>query len=51
MKDNEWYNEWQRLTASGTTNENGRAHFKEWMTDIFSMTKTDAQLQGMDDFK
>ena len=60
--DNEWYNEWQRVTpsdnewqlvtpseGSGTANENGTVHFKEWMIAIISMTKTDTLLlQGMD---
>ena len=50
--DNEWYNEWQQVTTSGTTNENGRVHFKELMIAILTMTKkTDAPLQGMDTFK
>ena len=31
--------------SSGTTNENGTVHFKEWMIVILSMTKI---LQGMD---
>ena len=43
---------WQWVTASdrsGTTNENGPVHFKEWMIAILSMTKTDTLLlQGMD---
>ena len=61
--DNEWQrvvqrvtkndNEWQRVTASdssGTTNENGTVHSKEWIIAVLSMTKTDALLlQGMDD--
>ena len=35
--------------SSGTTNENGTVHFKEWMIAILSMTKTDTLLlQGMD---
>ena len=35
--------------SSGTTNENGTAHFKEWMIPIVSMTKTDTLLlQGVD---
>ena len=60
--DNEWQrviqrvrasdNKWQLVTASdssGTTNENGTVHFKEWMIAILSMTKTDTLLlQGMD---
>ena len=61
--DNEWQqvvkrvtksdNEWQWMTASersGTTNENGTTHFKEWMIAmIISMTKIDTLLlQGMD---
>ena len=73
--DNEWYNEWQRVTASdkewqwvrtsdkewqriarvtacessGTANENGTVHFKEWMIGIILMTKIDTLLlQGMD---
>ena len=56
--DNEWQqmamsdNKWQWVTASdssGTTNENGIAHFKEWMIVILSMSKTDTLLlQGMD---
>ena len=55
-------NEWQRVTksdnecewvtaseSSGTANENGTVHFKEWMTAIISMTKRDTLLlQGMD---
>ena len=37
--------------SSGTTNENGTIHFKEWMIAILSMTKTDTLLlQGMDGF-
>ena len=43
--------EWQRVTTSGTTSENGTAHFKEWMIAILTMTKTDTLFQGMDDFK
>ena len=52
--DNEWYNEWQRRTKSdnewqwmtasdrsGTVNENGTVHFKEWMAAIIPMTKRD----------
>ena len=43
---------WQWVIASdssGTTNENGTVHFKEWMIAILSMTKTDTLLlQGMD---
>ena len=56
--DNEWYNEWQRVTkngnewasdSSGTANENGTIHFKEWMIAIISMTKRDTLLlQGID---
>ena len=56
--DNEWQrmttseNKWQWVTASyssGTTNENGTVHFKEWMIAVLSMTKTDTLLlQGMD---
>ena len=35
--------------SSGTTNENGTVHFKEWMIAVLSMTKTDTLLlQGMD---
>ena len=40
-------NKWQWVTASddsGTTNENGTVHFKEWMIAILSMTKTDTLL-------
>ena len=48
---NEWYNEWQQVTTSGTTNENGTIHFKEWMIAILIMTNTDTLLQGMDGFK
>ena len=33
--DNEWYNEWQRMTTSGTTNDN------EWQ----QMTKSDNEWQ------
>ena len=36
------------MTASGTANENGTVHFKEWMIAIFPMTKTDTLLRGMD---
>ena len=52
--DNEWYSEWQRLITSeskwqwvtasdisGTTNENGTVHFKEWLIAVLSMIKTD----------
>ena len=50
---------WQRMAmraravtaseSSGTANENGTVHFKEWMTAIISMTKRDTLLlQGMD---
>ena len=56
--DKEWKwvtksdNEWQWVTASessGTANENGTVHFKEWMIAIISMTKRDTLLlQGMD---
>ena len=36
--------------SSGTTNENGTVHFKEWMIAVLSMTKTDTLLlQGMDE--
>ena len=46
--DNKW--QWVRGNdSSGTKNENGRVHFKEWMIAILSMTKTDTLLlQGMD---
>ena len=59
-KADEWYIGWQRMTTSsnkwqwmaandsGTTNENDTVHFKEWMTAILSVTKTDALLSGMD---
>ena len=33
---------------NGTTNENDTVHFKEWVTAIFSVTKTDTLLSGMD---
>ena len=56
--DKEWKwvtksdNNWQWVTASessGTANENGTVHFKEWMIAIISMTKRDTLLlQGMD---
>ena len=70
-RDNEWYNKWQRVTASNTTsdkddnkrqwvtasdssgtmNENGTVHFKEWMIAVLSMTKTDTLLfPGMDGY-
>ena len=29
------------MTASGTTNQNGTVHFKEWMIAILPMAKTD----------
>ena len=45
-------NELQCVTASessGTVNENGTVHFKEWMIVIISMTKRDKLLlRGMD---
>ena len=45
-------NELQWVTASessGTVNENGTVHFKEWMIIIISMTKRDKLLlRGMD---
>ena len=45
-------NKWQLVTASdssGTTNENGTVHVKEWMIAVLSMIKTDTLLlQGMD---
>ena len=34
--------------VSGTTNENNTVHFKEWVTAILSVTKTEALLPGMD---
>ena len=44
--------EWKWVTASessGTANENGTVHLKEWMIVIISMTKRDTLLlQGMD---
>ena len=44
--------EWKQIAmsdSSGTTNENGTVHFKEWMIAVLSMTKTDTLLlQGMD---
>ena len=47
-------NKWQWVKASdssGTTNENGTAHFKEWMIAILSMAKTDTLLlQVIDGF-
>ena len=60
-KADEWYIEWQRMATSdnkwqwlaandsGTTNGNDTVHFKEWVTAILSLTKTDALLPGMDD--
>ena len=30
--------------SSGTTNENGTVHFKEWMIAVLSMAKTDTLL-------
>ena len=46
--DNEW--PWGTASeSSGTANENGTVHFKEWMIAIISMTKIDTLLlQGMD---
>ena len=45
-------NRWQWVTASdssGTTNEKGTVHFKEWLIAVLSMTKTDTLLlQGTD---
>ena len=49
--DNEWYNKLQQVTTSGTMNENGTVHFKEWMIAILTMTKTDTLLQGADSFQ
>ena len=56
--EKEWHrvtksdNELQWVTASessGTVNENGTVHFKEWMIVIISMTKRDKLLlRGMD---
>ena len=52
--DNEWQrvatndNKWKRVTARGKTNENSTVYFKECMIAIFSVTKTNAQLHGMD---
>ena len=63
--DNEWQRvttsgttsdkEWQRMAmmtaseSSGTANENGTVHFKEWMIAIISVTKrATLLLQGMD---
>ena len=42
---------WQSVAAndSGTTNEKYTVHFKEWVTAILSLTKTDAIPSGMDD--
>ena len=37
-------NDSQRVTSSGTTNENGTVHLKEWMIGILSMTFTDRLL-------
>ena len=45
--DNKWQqvttndNNWQQQEASGKTNEKGKVHFKEWMTAILSVTKSD----------
>ena len=53
--DKKWQRMAMRATAvtasesSGTANENGKVHFKEWMTAIISMTRRDTLLlQGMD---
>ena len=55
--DSEWQgvptnnNEWQRMTESGTTNENNTVHFNEWMTAILSLKKKiDILLQGTNGF-
>ena len=54
--DNEWErvttndDEWHWVIASGTANENSTVHFKEWMINIISMTKTDTLLQGIDGY-
>ena len=49
--DNEWYNQWQQVIMSGTTNENGTVHLKK-MDDCHPYyDKTDTLLQGMDSFK
>ena len=36
--------------GSGKTNENDTVHFKEWVTAILSVTKTDALLPGVDGY-
>ena len=58
-KAGEWYIEWQRVTTndkkwqqmtmSGSEWQwyNDTVHFKEWVTAILSVTKTDALLPGM----
>ena len=60
--DKEWQGVMQRMTtsdnkqqwvtasdSSGTANENGTVHYKEWMIAVLSMTKTDTLLlQVMD---
>ena len=47
-------NKWQWVTASdssGTTNETGTVHFKEWMITILPMAKANTLLlQGMDGY-
>ena len=39
--DNEWYNEWQRMTTSGTTSDN------EWQRVTTSGTTSDNEWQRM----
>ena len=60
--DKEWQGVMQRMTtsdnkqqwvtasdSSGTANENGTVHYKEWIIAVLSMTKTDTLLlQVMD---
>ena len=62
--DKEWKEVTQRVTTCGnkeqwvtasdssdTTNENNTVHFKQWMIDFLSITKTDTLLlQGMDGY-
>ena len=59
-KTDEWYIDWQRMKTSdikwqwvaandsGRTNEKYTLHFKEWITAILSVTKTNALLPGID---
>ena len=41
--ENKWYNEWQRMTSSGTTN--GNEWFNEWQRVVQQETTNDSEWQ------